>query len=229
MANTIRGADLLVKSLAEAGVNTIFALSGNQIMSIFDACLDFDINIVHTRHEGAAVYMAEAYAQLTGSPGVALVTAGAGVGNAAGALFSASESDTPLLLMSGDSPVALDGKGAFQELHQTAITSALTRWSHRVESVNTLGRDFYQALQLACTPHPGPVHLALPADVLNHQAPVDSQPLSIVRDAAATESIEKTAQALAAALQPVVVTGPSINRTRQLEFCQALEQKYNVP
>ena len=75
----MRGADLVAKSLAEAGVRTIFTLSGNQIMPIFDACIDVDIRLIHTRHEAAAVYMADAWAQVTGEVGVAMITAAPGL------------------------------------------------------------------------------------------------------------------------------------------------------
>ena len=84
----MRGADLLVQTLSRAGVTRIFSLSGNQIMPIYDACFDAGIEIIHTRHEAAAVFMAEAYAQLTGTVGVAMVTAGAGAANALGPLFT---------------------------------------------------------------------------------------------------------------------------------------------
>lgn len=70
----MRGADLFVQSLIKAGVTRVFSLSGNQIMPIYDACFEHGLTIVHTRHEGAAVFMAEAHAQLTGEVGVALVT-----------------------------------------------------------------------------------------------------------------------------------------------------------
>ena len=70
----MRGADLIAKTLSYAGVKVIFTLSGNQIMPIFDACIDVGIRLIHTRHEGAAVYMADAYAQLTGQVGVAMIT-----------------------------------------------------------------------------------------------------------------------------------------------------------
>ncbi len=73
----MRGADVLVRQLADFGVDRIFALSGNQIMPIFDACLDANISIVHSRHEAGAAYMAEGYAQASGKVGVALVAAGA--------------------------------------------------------------------------------------------------------------------------------------------------------
>jgi len=90
MANQIiTGASLLIRAMRHSAVDTVFSLSGNQIMPIYDACIDTDVRIVHTRHESSAVFMADAYAQLTGKAGIALVTAAPGVANALGALYSA--------------------------------------------------------------------------------------------------------------------------------------------
>ena len=75
----MRGADVLVRSLVNAGVRHVFTLSGNHIMSVFDAALDVGLNLVHTRHEAAAVHMADAWARITGEPGIALVTGGPGM------------------------------------------------------------------------------------------------------------------------------------------------------
>ena len=83
-----RGADALARALEAAGVKRIFTLSGNHIMSVFDALLDSGIELVHTRHEGTAVHMADAWARLTGMPGVALVTGGPGHANAVSALYT---------------------------------------------------------------------------------------------------------------------------------------------
>ena len=88
----MKGSAALIRLLKDAGVRTIFALSGNQIMPLFDACLDENIRIVHVRHEAAALYMAEAHARITGGLGVAMVTAGAGLCNAIAPLFTASQS-----------------------------------------------------------------------------------------------------------------------------------------
>ena len=115
----MKGAELLVDTLAQAGVQRLFSLSGNQIMPVYDACIDAGISIVHVRHEAAAVHMADAWAQITGEPGVALVTAGPGFGNALSALFSARHSESPVLLLSGDSPIGADGDAPFQEMAQT--------------------------------------------------------------------------------------------------------------
>src|SRR5690348_12581723 len=76
MTTRQRGADALVRAMQTAGVRRIFTLSGNHIMSVFDAALDAGITLVHTRHEAAAVFMADAWGRLTGEPGVALVTGG---------------------------------------------------------------------------------------------------------------------------------------------------------
>ncbi|MGB2468935.1 MAG: thiamine pyrophosphate-binding protein, partial [Candidatus Puniceispirillaceae bacterium] len=121
----------VIQSLANQGVEVIFSLSGNQIMPLYDACIDANIRIIHTRHEGAAVYMAEAYAQFSGKIGVALVTAGPGLLNAVSALYSAARSETPLLLISGDAASRLDGQGAFQELDQISVTRPITKFSAR--------------------------------------------------------------------------------------------------
>ncbi len=209
-----RGADVLIAKLAEAGVDKIFALSGNQIMPVFDACIDSGIEIIHTRHEAAAVYMAEAYAQVSGKPGVALVTAGTGAGNTVGALFSASESQTPLLLLSGDSPLSQDTKGAFQELDQVSMTRAVTRWSHRVTAAETISEDIDNALETAAGPHSGPVHLVLPVDVLNQQT-THFVARTRTNKAAEDFSVQPIVDLLASAKKPLIVCGPPLSNTRQ--------------
>lgn len=161
-----RGADVVMQTLAAHGVKNIFALSGNQIMPLFDASLDAGIRLFHTRHEAAAVYMAEGFAQLSRGLGVALVTAGAGLGNALGPLLTARASDSPVLLLSGDSPVGKDGQGAFQEMDQVALTQSLTKWSVRVARAADLAEVIDKAVRLAQQGRPGPVHVSLPADVL---------------------------------------------------------------
>src|SRR5579871_1854096 len=96
MATRHRGADALVRALTNAGVRRVFTLSGNHIMSVFDAALEAGISLVHTRHESAAVFMADAWGRLTGEPGIALVTGGPGHANAVGALYTAAMAESPV-------------------------------------------------------------------------------------------------------------------------------------
>ncbi|MEM7377813.1 MAG: thiamine pyrophosphate-binding protein [Pseudomonadota bacterium] len=227
-----RVADALVRALCDRGVSRVFALSGNQIMPLFDACLGAGLEVVHTRHEAACVYMAEAHAQLTGELGVALVTAGVGLGNAVGPLYCALASETPLLLLSGDSPQAQDGRGAFQELDQTTLTQPVTRFCARPTSAAALRADLGTAHRIATGSHPGPVHLALPADVLNQpfESTTAAEP-SEPDTGSSAERAEVTAVAasLASATQPLIVLGPALNATRQPGLVAALERATGAP
>ena len=214
----MRGADLVAQSLVAAGVDTVFALSGNQIMPIFDACLEVDIRLVHVRHEAAAVYMADAWAQLSGGLGVALVTAGPGFANCLSPLFTARAYESPVLLLTGDAPISQQGQGAFQEMDQVAVSSPLTKLSARPANTAELAGALANASRTARSGRPGPVHLALSFDVLQAQcgAAVSSALEEFARVAlplpmAATGQL---VQLLEQAARPLVVTGPLLNATR---------------
>lgn len=229
----MRGADLIATTLSNAGVKVIFSLSGNQIMPIYDACIDSGIQIIHTRHEGAAVYMAEAYAQLTGEVGIAMVTAGAGFGSALGPLITSQASETPIILLSGDSPLSGDGMGAFQELDQVSISKPLTKLSHRPTCVENLGSDIANAFRVAASGRPGPVHIALPFDLVKEEIahPVVPSAQDFIVDAAMPDEkgLQTIADTLAAAVRPVVLTGPLLNSTRAKELLKNLSDAVDAP
>ena len=229
----MRGADLVAKSLAEAGVRTIFTLSGNQIMPIFDACIDVDIRLIHTRHEAAAVYMADAWAQVTGEVGVAMITAAPGFANGLSPLYSARAAESPVVLLSGDSPVEQDGMGAFQELSQTNITGPLTKAAFRSESSEGLGYDIAQAIRIARSGRPGPVHLALPFDLLNADASNAAIPKKSAFEADTSPAdplaIRDMVRLLGKAERPLVVTGPAMNKSRAGTMLDDLSNALDAP
>ena len=221
----------VIQSLANQGVEVIFSLSGNQIMPLYDACIDANIRIIHTRHEGAAVYMAEAYAQFSGKIGVTLVTAGPGLLNAVSALYSAARSETPLVLISGDAASRLDGQGAFQELDQISVTRPITKFSARPTQPEEMLPALEKAISTALAGTPGPVHLALPFDLLSASnglaplppiAPADASGLSTAQSA-------ELAAALQRAERPVVITGPQCNQSRQPAANAALSAELGMP
>src|SRR5580765_4694802 len=154
-----RGADAFVASLAAAGIRRIFTLSGNHVMPVFDAAIDANLELIHVRHEAAAVHMADAWARLTGEIGVALVTGGPGHANAVGALYTALMADSPVLLLSGHAPTNELGKGAFQEMRQSEMAQPVTKGAG-------MGIDVDQAIRLALSWKPGPVSLIVPQDLL---------------------------------------------------------------
>lgn len=229
----MRGADLLVKTLARAGVTKIFSLSGNQIMPIYDACIDVGIEIIHTRHEAAAVFMADAYAQFTGRVGIAMVTAAPGASNALGPLFSARQAESPILFLTGDSPLTQDGMGAFQELDQVSMTAPLTKLSFRAKSATGLGGDMAKAIRAALSGRPGPVHVALPFDVVEGKA-TDAgfpTPLSLLPDVtpASDRDIAAISKALADAKRPLLLGGPALSMTRTGDLLTRLSAATGSP
>ncbi len=163
-----RGADNLARTLVQAGVKRVFTLSGNHIMPIFDAAIDAGIELIHTRHEGAAVHMADAWARLTGHAGVAMVTGGPGHANAVGALYTASMAESPVILLSGHAPNDQLGMGAFQEMAQAEIAAPLVKASWTSRGVDDVPQDFAKAVRIALAGRPGPVHLSLPSDCLEN-------------------------------------------------------------
>lgn len=226
-----RGADHLVAALVAAGVTRIFSLSGNQIMPVYDACIDARIEIIHVRHEAAAVFMADAWAQLTGTLGVAMVTAAPGAANALGPLFTARQSESPVLFLTGDSPRNQDGLGAFQELDQVPMTAPLTKLSLRASSAAAIGEEVTRAIQVAMSGRPGPVHLALPFDVLEEKASVTPQQsyapvaeLSV--DASGTASVLAELQV---AQKPIIVTTGLCGETRATGLLDRLAAALDAP
>ena len=160
------GADIVVNALELAGVDTIFTLSGNHIMPIYNAIFDSNIKLIHTRHEAATVHMADAWARLTGKVGIALVTGGPGHANAISALYTTSMAESPVVLISGHAPLNQLGKGAFQEMAQATIAAPLTKASWTCQKIEDLGFDLAKAIRIAKSGRPGPTHLSLPSDVL---------------------------------------------------------------
>ena len=144
----LRGADVLARSLQRAGARRVFSLSGNHVMSVYDALLDAGPELVHVRHEAAAVHMADAWGRLTGEPGVALLTGGPGHANGVSALYTALASESPLVLLSGEAPLRERHKGAFQEMRQGEMAAPVVKAAFCAQSARTLGEDLARAWQI---------------------------------------------------------------------------------
>lgn len=226
-----RGADLLVRTLQQAGVRCLFSLSGNHVMPVYDALVGSGIRLVHTRHEGAAVHMADAWGRLTGEPGVALVTGGPGHANAVSALYTAQMADSPVLLLSGHAPLSQRGQGPFQEMRQAEMAAPVCKASWACDSAAALGTDLARALQLARSGRPGPVHLSLPSDLL--EAPAGAPPAPGAHRAQPMPLPAADAQALVqwlqAAERPLLLCGPQALTPGQRARVEALRDACGVP
>src|SRR5690349_14666792 len=154
-SEALRGADIVARSLERLGCERIFTLSGNHIMSLFDAALETKIDLVHVRHEAAAVHMADAWGRLTGQAGIAMVTGGPGHANAVGELCTALAAESPMVLRSGHAATGERGRGGFQEIRQADMAAPVSKASWTAGSAATLGREIGEAMRLATSGRPG--------------------------------------------------------------------------
>jgi acetolactate synthase-1/2/3 large subunit len=233
MSHPLRGADIVARSLARLGCKHVFTLSGNHIMSIFDAALDAGLDLVHVRHEAAAVHMADAWGRLTGDAGIALVTGGPGHANAVGALFTALGAEAPMVLLSGHAATWELGRGGFQELRQADMAAPVTKASWTATSAATLGRDVGEAIIIATSGRPGPVHVSLPSDLLEerveHRAIVWPQRGASASIDLGAPQADAVLAAMAAAARPIIVGGPQLSNPAGRALLGKLEAVTGAP
>jgi acetolactate synthase-1/2/3 large subunit len=231
----IRGADIVARTLDRAGLTQIFTLSGNHVMPIFDAAIGTRLKLIHVRHEGAAVHMADAWGRLSGMPGIALVTGGPGHANAVGALATAQAAESPLILLSGHASRDEIGRGAFQESDQAGIAAPLCKAAWIAASVEGLGHDIARAVRIAREGRPGPVHVSLPFDLLETNVEdraalwpgeEDFQPSETVLGASDAELVLAE---LTRATRPLILAGPAMVGRDNRALLHALATAARVP
>jgi acetolactate synthase-1/2/3 large subunit len=160
------GGDRVAEVLRAHGVEALFALCGGHISPILTASKARGIRVVDTRDEATAVFAADAVARLTGQPGVAAVTAGPGVTNALTALKNAQLAQSPVVLLGGAAPTALQGRGALQDIDQRPVVAPHVKRFTRIRRVADLGPAVEDAFALARDGVPGPVFVECPVDLL---------------------------------------------------------------
>ena len=235
MTEALRGADIVARSLERLGCRHVFTLSGNHIMSLFDAALETKLDLVHVRHEATAVHMADAWGRLTGDAGVALVTGGPGHANAVGALFTALGAESPVVLLSGHAATWELGRGGFQEIRQADMAAPVAKASWTAKSAATLGSDVAEAMRIATSGRPGPVHLSLPSDLLDERVESnaivwpdgrnDSSSLPHLTTAVA----DAVLAAIADAARPIIFAGPQLSGPSGRALLARLEAAINTP
>src|SRR5512137_544756 len=164
------GGDRVADVLQANGVRFVFTLCGGHISPILAAAKARGIRIVDTRHEATAVFAADAVARMTGKPGVVAVTAGPGLTNTITALKNAQLAQSPLLLLGGAAPTALQGRGALQDIDQKPLIAPHVKKVLQVRRVRDLNVAVEQALRLASDGVPGPVFVECAVDLLYDEA-----------------------------------------------------------
>ena len=163
----VTGAEALIKSLQAEGVDVVFGYPGGAVLAIYDGLYKSTLRHILTRHEQAAVHGADAYARVTGKPGVCIATSGPGATNLVTGLATAYMDSVPVVAITGQVATFLIGKDAFQEADITGITMPITKHNYLVKDVRELPRIIKEAFYVARTGRPGPVLIDIPRDVAN--------------------------------------------------------------
>ena len=166
------GGDIIADVLARHGVTHLFTLCGGHISPILTGAKARGLRVVDVRDEANAVFAADAVARMTGTVGVAAVTAGPGVTNAVTAVKNAQMAQSPLVLFGGATATMLKGRGSLQDIDQMSIMKSITKWATAVKTVPALAPVVERACQIAVEGVPGPVFVEVPVDLLYPEATV---------------------------------------------------------
>jgi acetolactate synthase-1/2/3 large subunit len=213
---TLTGAEIVLRALADQGVDTIFGYPGGAVLPIYDAIYAQDrVRHILVRHEQGAGHMAEGYARSTGRCGVALATSGPGATNMVTPIADALMDSIPMVVITGQVPTHLIGSDAFQEADTVGITRACTKHNYLVRDVNDLARIIHEAFYIATSGRPGPVVIDIPKNVQFARGPYVG-PGDIEhrtyrpRTTPVDHRIEEAVALMAKAERPVIYTGGGV-------------------
>ena len=203
------GGRVLVDQIALNGVARVFGVPGESYLAALDAFHDTAGPVFTTcRQEGGAAMMADAWARLTGGPGVAMVTRGPGATNASPAVHIARQDSVPLVLLIGQVASGLRGREAFQEIDYGQFFGGIAKWVFEVDRAERIPELMHRAFATALGGRPGPVVLALPEDVLTSEVEVaDAAPVRVCEAAPSSDAIAEILARLAAAERPFLLVG----------------------
>jgi len=208
------GADVLIRDLKEAGVPCIYTLCGNGLEPILTACHRAGMRVIDTRNEQAAAYMADTAGRLTRRVGVVATSSGVAHLNALTGVCNAWFDGSPMLLITGATDSATAGRGNFQDMDSVALSRPICKYAQGVNRPERISPDVREALRIALTGRPGPVHLTIPMDVLRAETRGSSggrskiQPLAYnCRAAADPAAIQEAAGLIQRAKRPLLVAG----------------------
>lgn len=234
---TINGATLLLETLGQLGVDTVFGYPGGAVLPIYDALYQqTTIRHVLVRHEQAAVHAAQGYARSTGRLGVVLVTSGPGMSNTTTGLLDALCDSDPILCISGQVASSVIGTDAFQECDALGISRSVTRWNHQIGAAAEIPAILRKAAEIAIGARPGPVLIDFPkdlqlAEVRRMHFKPHRHPQRAIVDPEFARNIAHAFNLLRAARRIVVYGGGGLIRsgTKACAMVTELVERLNIP
>ncbi|MBN1932775.1 MAG: biosynthetic-type acetolactate synthase large subunit [Desulfobacterales bacterium] len=228
------GAQIIIQSLIDAGVEHIFGFPGGAVIPIYDVLYDAPLKHILTRHEQGAVHAADGYARATGRVGVCLATSGPGATNLVTGLSTAHMDSVPLVAITGQVPVAMIGNDSFQEADIYGITIPVTKYNYLVKHIEDLQRVIKEAFYIAQTGRPGPVLVDIPKDIQTAKVrPKKIGPVHLPGYLSLgkghPKQIKAILQAIKNAHRPVIYAGGGIVTSGASEELRKFIQKTQIP
>ncbi len=218
----MKTSDLFVKALENEGVKYIFGIPGEENLDFLDSLRDSSIELILTRHEQGAGFMAATYGRLTGEPGVCLSTLGPGATNFVTAAAYAQLGGMPMIMLGGQKPIRKSKQGRFQIVDVVNLMKPVTKYSKQVVDGNNVPSMIREAFRVAMDERPGAAYIELPEDVAEEQT--DATVFDVVghrRPDASQESVAQAVEMIRAANLPLLLVGAGANRKRT---CESLKQ-----
>lgn len=231
----LSGADIVVKSLKEEGVEYVFGYPGGAALHIYDALhRQEDVSHILVRHEQGATHAADGFARATGKPGVVLVTSGPGITNAITGIATAYMDSIPMVVLSGQVMKPLIGYDAFQEVDAIGISRPCVKHNFLIQNVEDIAETIKKAFHVATTGRPGPVLVDIPKDITAHVTEFLYPESVNIRSYPAVEradegQIAKAVDAMLTAKQPVIYTGGGVVLAKAQEELRTLVKTLQFP
>ena len=230
----ITGAEIIIKSLEEEGVEVVFGYPGGAVIPLYDKLYDSSLKHVLVRHEQAAAHAADGYARATGKTGVAIATSGPGATNLVTGIATAAMDSIPMVVFTGQVALPAIGRDSFQEADITGITLPIVKHSYLVRDVNELAATIRAAFHLAGTGRRGPVLIDLPKDIQTAMAEF-SYPQEInfrgyrVPGEPKAAMIYQAAKTIGLSRKPVIYAGGGVITSGAAEELTELAEKAQIP
>ena len=226
-----KGSDLLVAALENEGVERIFGVPGEENLDVVESLHGSKIELIVTRHEQAAAFMAATYGRLTGKPGVCMSTLGPGALNFSTSAAYALLGAMPMILIRGQKGILTSKQARFQIVDVVSSMTPLTKMAHQIVSTATIPTIVREAFRVAQQERPGPVHLELPEDLAREEVPdiplVPLHPIDIpVAHAAA---LERAAAMILEAERPLIMLGAAASRPRLADALSDFVRRVRIP
>jgi acetolactate synthase-1/2/3 large subunit len=232
----LSGAEILVRSLIQEGVDTMFGYIGGAIMPVYDALYDYQKELKHymSRHEQGATHSAQAYARITKKPGVCFTTSGPGATNLLTGLADAYLDSTPMVVITGQVPSGLLGSDAFQETNMVGLSMPVTKWNFQITKVEEIAEVMAKAFYIARTGRPGPVLIDITKDAQVQQAEYKYEKCKGLRSYQPVpklnmDEISAAAELINSAKKPLVLAGQGILLSGAEEEFKEFVEKTQTP